>query len=67
MNPALKHFLKVAAAQVIAAVVAYLASPGALNFLGTQDAVIVGAILTPILVGLERQFLNLGSSQAPAK
>lgn len=55
---ALRRLVKVAAAGAIAAAVGWIASPELAGVVGTQNAVIIAAVLTPILSGLEKGYFK---------
>jgi hypothetical protein len=50
------RLFKIIGAVVVAALAAFVVSPDAANIVGTQYAVIFGAVLTPILSALEKYF-----------
>lgn len=56
LNLALRRFAKVVAAGLVSAGIAFVASPEVADIVGTQGAVILAAVLTPILSGLEKAY-----------
>lgn len=51
---AILRLLKVAAAGAVAVVVGWLAGPNVADVVGTQNAVLVAAVLTPLFSALEK-------------
>lgn len=62
---ALLRLAKVSAALVVAAIAAWVVSPDAANVVGTQYAVVFGAVLTPILSAIEK-ILTGPTAKVPA-
>ena len=58
LNLALRRLVKVAIAAVLAAIVGWFASPEFADVVGTQNAVLLAALLTPILSGLEKGYFK---------
>lgn len=58
---ALKRFGKVVAAGVVAAAIGFVAGPDFANVVGTQNAVLLAAVLTPVLSALEKAFVPFTS------
>lgn len=61
---ALSRFVKVVIAGVVAAAIAFVASPDFANVVSTQYAVILAAVLTPILSALEKYLSQNGATPA---
>lgn len=63
---ALLRFVKIAVAAAVAAAIGWLAGPNVADVVGTQNAVLVAAVLTPLLSALEK-FLNGPTVKVPVK
>jgi hypothetical protein len=61
LNLALRRLAKVAAAGLVAAVIGWLSGPDVADLVGEQGAVIIAAVLVPILSGLEKAYLPVTS------
>ena len=61
LNLAGRRFLKVVAAGAVAAAIGWLSGPDVADLVGQQGAVILAAILVPILSGLEKAYLPVTS------
>lgn len=60
-SKALKRFAKVAAVAVLSAAVAWISGPDAIAVFGTENMVIFGAILIPVLSALEKALVPFTS------
>lgn len=63
---ALLRLAKTVVAGALAAVVAFVASPQLADVVGTQYAVLVAAVLTPILMAAEKYFNWTDAPPTPA-
>lgn len=58
LNLALRRFVKVVGAAVVAALIGWLASPDVADLVGAEQAKIIALVLIPILSGLEKGYLK---------